>query len=343
MYDVTIGMPVYESADYIERALLSALGQSYRSIEFLIVDDCGSDHTMDIVNKIKRTHHRGADIRILRNEGNQGVAASRNRIIDEARGQYLYFMDSDDALGSDAIARLMTAVVAAKADIAFGSYEKIALDGEHETFSYPDCVFNDGLAFQSYAYSKVGAIQASACNYVVKTSVLRTNHLRFIIVDYWEDLAFTFNLVAYVEAAVLMSEVTYYYYCRENSLSHYQQRREIPKSEFIQSAAAVDYLKNSSRPLHSEKYFPDRCLVLMKLSYYVACHALRRRKAIIPPIAGGELRSMLRHPATLSQICRFSRRRLSNLAWLCMGRLPSGCCVAALWVIDKALGKLSNR
>ena len=56
VYDVTIGIPVYKSVDYIRRALESALSQTYSSVEFLIVDDAGCDGSMEVVEGILREH-----------------------------------------------------------------------------------------------------------------------------------------------------------------------------------------------------------------------------------------------------------------------------------------------
>ena len=97
-YNVTIGIPVYNVEPYIARSLESALTQTYLSIEFLLVDDASSDLSVDIVRRFQMSHPRGADIRILSNPKNLGVSSSRNRIIDEAQGDYLYFMDADDIL-----------------------------------------------------------------------------------------------------------------------------------------------------------------------------------------------------------------------------------------------------
>ena len=65
VYDVTIGIPVYKSVDYIRRALESALSQTYSSIEFLIVDDAGCDGAMEVIEGIKRVYPRGNDIHII--------------------------------------------------------------------------------------------------------------------------------------------------------------------------------------------------------------------------------------------------------------------------------------
>ena len=106
-YDVTIGIPVYNVEPYITQSLESALAQTYPSIEFLLVDDASGDLSADIVRSFQMNHPRGADIRLLSNPHNLGVSATRNRIIEEARGEYLYFMDADDLIAEDTISLLM--------------------------------------------------------------------------------------------------------------------------------------------------------------------------------------------------------------------------------------------
>lgn len=97
-YKVTLAMPVYNVEKYVERALLSALNQTFDSIEFLIVDDKGTDRSMEIVSEIVSTHPRGKDVRIIDHVVNQGTGATKNSAIREAKGEYLFFMDSDDCL-----------------------------------------------------------------------------------------------------------------------------------------------------------------------------------------------------------------------------------------------------
>ena len=71
-YEVTIGIPVYRAAGYIEKTMESALSQTFPSIEFLVLDDCGGDGSMDVVERLQKEHPRGKDIRILRHEKNYG-------------------------------------------------------------------------------------------------------------------------------------------------------------------------------------------------------------------------------------------------------------------------------
>ena len=93
MCEVTIGIPVYQADDYITATIGSALSQTCSNIKILIVDDCGGDRTMEVVEQLQRSHPCGIDIRILMNQSNLGVDKSRNRIIEEAQGEFLYFLD----------------------------------------------------------------------------------------------------------------------------------------------------------------------------------------------------------------------------------------------------------
>jgi glycosyltransferase involved in cell wall biosynthesis len=334
-YDVTIGIPVFKSKDFIRRSLESALSQSYQSIEFLIIDDAGKDGTMDFVHQMVEEHPRGKNIHIITHDTNQGVSASRNHIIEQAKGDYLFFMDSDDIIADNTIALMMQQIQSIDAEICFGSYEKIELSGSRTICQYPFARFigEDQLAI--FAYRKFGGIQASACNYLVKTSLLRDNNLRFINVNYWEDLVFTFNLVTLISSAVLLPNITYTYICREGSLSHYQVRTYISKEETLHIIDAIDYLKECSLLLYNKVYFPNRCFIIVMTDFYVACNIIKRRKDIQPSFLDKEIRALMTHPASFRQICSFKQSRKKNLALYLIGRLPSFYCVRFIWIIGK--------
>lgn len=333
--DVTIGIPVYRSKAYICQTLESALAQSYPSIEFLIVDDAGNDGSMDIVRNLQAIHQRGMDIRIITHHENQGVSASRNQIIDEAKGDYLYFMDSDDVIAENTISLMMQNMHQYDAEIVFGSYEKVELTGEKIVYQYPSLQLLEKDALASFAYRKYAGIQASACNYLVKTSLLRENHLQFIETDYWEDFVFTFDLVTYISRAVLLPDITYTYICREGSLSHYQQRDIISKKEIMKNVTAINYLKSTSSLLYNKVYYPNRCYNIVITDFYIACHILKRRNDIVPHVSYREIRLLVKHPATWQQICSFCNSRMINQLFFLLGKLPALLCVAIIWCIGK--------
>ena len=78
-YEVTIGIPAYKAVDYIGKTMESALNQTFNSIEYLIVDDCGNDGTINIVERFQKEHQRGKDIRILYNKQNNRCFFLRRR------------------------------------------------------------------------------------------------------------------------------------------------------------------------------------------------------------------------------------------------------------------------
>ena len=90
---VTIGITAFNAAPTIERAVRSALAQSWRPVEILIVDDCSEDATPEILARLRNEH---PEIRLIRQDANRGIAATRNRILAEARGELLAFFDDDD-------------------------------------------------------------------------------------------------------------------------------------------------------------------------------------------------------------------------------------------------------
>lgn len=334
-YDVTIGIPIFHAVDYISRSLNSALNQSYCSIEFLIVDDGSHDGSMEIIKLIANSHARGKHIHLITHASNKGVSYSRNEIIDKAKGDYLYFMDSDDVISKNTISLMMENARKYDADIVFGSYEKIETSGERNVYQYPSLQLLGKDALANFAYRKYAGIQASSCNYLVKTSVLRENNLRFIDTNYWEDLVFTFDLVTYTSRAVLLSDITYSYLCRENSLSHYQQRKNISKDEIMKNVSAIEHLKKTSSILYNKVYFSNRCYILVMTDLYVACNILKRRKNIQPSISNKEIKAIMHHPATWSQICTFQKSQCRNMVLYMIGKLPSTLCVATIWILGK--------
>ncbi len=88
---ISVVMPVYNAKDFVEKAIDSILNQTEKDLELIIIDDCGTDGTMDIVSKIKDNR-----IRIVKNEKNMGIAYSRNKAIELSKGDYICPMDHDD-------------------------------------------------------------------------------------------------------------------------------------------------------------------------------------------------------------------------------------------------------
>ena len=98
---VSIIMPSYNTGKFIEKSIQSVVNQTYQNWELLIVDDCSSDNTDEVVKPFlsdRRIHY-------YKNEKNSGAAVSRNKALREAKGRWIAFLDSDDLWLSEKLAK----------------------------------------------------------------------------------------------------------------------------------------------------------------------------------------------------------------------------------------------
>jgi glycosyltransferase involved in cell wall biosynthesis len=99
---VSVAMPAYNAASYICEAVESVLAQDFRPFELIVVDDASSDSTW----KYLKGYSKHPNVKLFRNRRNQGVGATRNRILHLAQGQYIMPCDADDLLLPNALKRL---------------------------------------------------------------------------------------------------------------------------------------------------------------------------------------------------------------------------------------------
>lgn len=324
-YEVTIGIPVYNVEKYIRLTMDSALAQTFGSIEFLVLDDAGTDGSIDIVREYQRTHPRGRDIRIVSQPRNGGLGRARNRIIEEARGRYLYHLDADDAIAPHAIQLLYENAQRYDADIVYGSYERIEEFGEttkRTQTCYPMMTFLEEDAFADRVYSDYGFLQANTWNFLIKRDIYIKNNIRHKAVNYWEDFSTTIDLPTYVTRAVLLPDVTYYYYCRYGSLSNLYLRDHIDKQEIQKTLDAMAEVKENSERLKSKPYFHKRMYKVMMTHFYMACAIIKDKKVIHPSFTQREIRDLLRSPLSLGETLALKGWRLRNTALCLLGILP---------------------
>lgn len=104
---VSILIPTYNTSLYLGRALISAFGQSYKSIEVIVVDDDSTDGTRELLLAASHLDHR---LRIYFQEEHRGAGETRNKCLKEARGEYLFWLDSDDYIAHDCIEILLSLI-----------------------------------------------------------------------------------------------------------------------------------------------------------------------------------------------------------------------------------------
>lgn len=121
---VSIIMPSYNTAPYIKETIQSVLDQTYQSWELIIVDDCSTDNTDEVVASIKDER-----IKYFHNEKNSGAAVSRNRALREAKGRWIAFLDSDDLWMPEKLEKQISFMEKNGYSFSYTNYEEIDVNG----------------------------------------------------------------------------------------------------------------------------------------------------------------------------------------------------------------------
>ena len=117
---ISVVIPTYNSEKTIGAALSSVIAQDYDNLEIIVVDGASSDGTADAARSALENSSRRW--RVLNHEHNRGISAARNTGLDEANGEYIHFMDSDDLVEKSFISALYGLASEKGCDIVFCGY-----------------------------------------------------------------------------------------------------------------------------------------------------------------------------------------------------------------------------
>lgn len=117
---VSVIIPLYNSANYITPTIKSVLSQTYQNFEIILVDDYSKDNTFDVVSEFTKKDNR---IKYFKQPVNKGAAEARNRGMDEATGQYIAFLDSDDLWNQDKLEKQLSFMKERNASFVYCAYD----------------------------------------------------------------------------------------------------------------------------------------------------------------------------------------------------------------------------
>lgn len=122
---VSVIMPSYNTAEYISESVASVRKQTYTDWELIIVDDCSTDNTDEIVKPFLSDKR----IKYIKNETNSGAAVSRNRALREAKGKWIAFLDSDDLWHPEKLEKQIRFMEKNGYHFSYTNYTEIDKDG----------------------------------------------------------------------------------------------------------------------------------------------------------------------------------------------------------------------
>ncbi len=220
---VSVIVPVYNCEAYLDRCLDSLLGQTYKNIEVLLVNDGSTDGSRGICEKRSQLDPR---IRAFHAE-NAGPAAARNLGINHASGIFMFFLDADDFLETNALALLVEAYHEHKSDIVIGDFHGVS-DGRAGA-GYKGVFHEDRLLEQqdlvAYARSYLRkpnrfTLFAYSWGRLLRTCIIKDHNIRFDEdLHTFEDVAFNFDYLQHVHEVFFLKERLYNHLMHNHYLS----------------------------------------------------------------------------------------------------------------------------
>ena len=337
---VSIGIPVYNVEPYIEKCLLSVLNQTYQNLEILVVDDLGTDNSMQIVRDIQHQHISGSKIRIFTQRQNGGSGEARNTAIQNAKGKYIYFLDSDDYIELNTLELMVDNAEKYDTDVVLASLRKVIYGTEKElpTLQYSSFQHIEGKdEFPKYVCQDLRwHIAITACNILFTTNFLIRNHLLFSA-SKDEDALYLSDYYSEVENAIILPDVTYNYVIRPGSKMGANARAQIPVDEIRGRFYTDSIMTERCARLKDRSFYDVHCARVVKHKFRAVCVALRHRKRFTEHLSNSEIRKELKHPASLPEILRFRRYKYFHLLFYCISKLPPSLSVGVSFILGKAM------
>lgn len=237
---ISIIVSAYNSASTIERCIDSVLGQKGADVELIVVNDGSTDNTIDVLDKYK------GKLKLI-NKENGGVASGRNSGLDEASGDYVMFLDSDDALRPDCIELLCEKQRAYGAEVIRFEYNIISKKGEITKplnyFSKEEFISKDDFKTKIYPFFVSTIRLNSVCMTLIKRSLISS--MRFSTkMTTAEDALFSLDVYTRARNVLIIPDELYLYYRTEGSLTNSGLSVAVKyKCNFILSKKIVEHLK----------------------------------------------------------------------------------------------------
>lgn len=221
---ISILMPVYNSQEYLKNTVQDVINQSYGDWELILVDDGSKDNSKNICIELQKFDNR---IRFI-NKENTGVSDTRNIALDNAKGKYIAFIDSDDSVHKDYLKILLSSIEKSKGQLAVCGFKerKISTNGQIEELSrvfYPkEVIAIEDMKDLIMDFGNSGLLNP-LWNKLYNREIIEENNIRFKEeVETGEDFIFNLQYFRKINNICFSKGELYYYIRRNNNSITYQ-------------------------------------------------------------------------------------------------------------------------
>lgn len=205
---VSILVPIYNVEAYIERCAISLFEQTYKNIEYIFVNDCTLDNSMEILCRTMECYpERAFQTKVINHTTNKGLAAARTSALRNSTGDYIMHVDSDDYLSLDAVEKCVTLAVENNADIIACALNHIY---EHKSEVEIPVV---GTCKEEYIYNLLN--RRTPVNLVaqfVRRDVIHEDAYPIIGLNFGEDYVTTSRVAYYADKILPLNDPVYNYW-----------------------------------------------------------------------------------------------------------------------------------
>ncbi|MDD7527282.1 MAG: glycosyltransferase family 2 protein [Bacteroidaceae bacterium] len=201
---VSIVMPAFNAEKTIVRAIDSVLKQTYSNIELLIINDGSTDNTSEIVSK-----YRDSRVTLI-NQGNKGLSGARNTGLENIKGEYVTFLDSDDWCEADFVERLISSMTVNKAQLSVCGMIAHKNAGVSYSASF-ESTYNSSFENAEFLSKFESGIMNSVCNKLYQTSIIHGESLKFKKIAIVEDLDFNLRYFDCIKRVCFVPNYLYHY------------------------------------------------------------------------------------------------------------------------------------
>ncbi len=233
---VSVVIPLYNAEDYIRMTLLSLRNQTLQDFEIVIVDDCSTDGSLQIVRDFKESDELGSKIKIIALERNGGISNTRNVGLRFSEGEYVTFLDNDDMMIPAALEIFVNTADEWNAEVVHthSHYQnpKDMPQGDRMTFRMASFEHGNKANLQAPAYLLTNDMSERMYNFSIygidwnvwgklfRRDFLLINGIQFPKVKLTEDLLFVFQTLLHAKRYVMIPEALYVYRYRLDSTLH---------------------------------------------------------------------------------------------------------------------------
>lgn len=222
---VSIIIPLYNVEKYVVRCLDSVMAQDYQGkIECILIEDCSKDNTRTIVDEyIKKNSNCYVTLSIILHNQNQGVSVARNDGTAVAKGDYIFYLDSDDYIFPNTIALLADEVIQHPGvDVVMGEFSDYT---GHKSYKkeelYKKNQYTCDKKWIQYQFLHLDAeLPITSTNKLIRKDLINKNNIKFFPAVIHEDNHWLYQVLNHIKSLAFVFKPTYFYYKNELSATH---------------------------------------------------------------------------------------------------------------------------